>query len=152
MIASLVLAPAFGTRRTTMMMMVVVVMLALIGTRGRRRRRPPATGRPRWRGRGNGTAPPLTTAVAVTVAVALPVRPLVDPPVASHPQSAITAPTSAVSPSFEDGPPVNYFASVLLGKVPEAANDFFKQNRFNDPDRDPSAKAMGMLFEREKRT
>ena len=60
-------------------------------------------------GGGGGTGPlPLTTAVAVTVAVALLVRPLVDPPqsVASHPQSAITAPTSAVSPSFEDGPPL----------------------------------------------
>jgi hypothetical protein len=46
---------------------------------------------------------------------------------------------------------VNYFASVLLGKVPEAANDFFKQNRFNDPDCDPSTKAMGMLLERDER-
>ena len=46
---------------------------------------------------------------------------------------------------------VNYFASVLLGEVPEVANDFFKQNRFNDPDRNPSTKAMEMLSERDKR-
>ncbi len=45
---------------------------------------------------------------------------------------------------------VNYFASVLLGEVRKVANDFFKQNRFNDSDCDASTKAMGMLSERNK--
>jgi hypothetical protein len=33
----------------------------------------------------------------------------------------------------------------MLGEVPEAGNDIFKQNRFNDPDCNASKKAMGML-------
>ncbi len=45
---------------------------------------------------------------------------------------------------------VNYFASVLLGLVPDGANDFYKQNRFNDPDCEASTKAMGMLLEQDK--
>ncbi len=45
---------------------------------------------------------------------------------------------------------VNYFASVLLGEVPEVAHAFFKQIRFDDLDCDTSTKAMGMLSERNK--
>ena len=45
---------------------------------------------------------------------------------------------------------VNYFASVLLGLVPEAANDFFKQNRANDPYCDALNIAMEMLSEWDK--
>jgi hypothetical protein len=46
---------------------------------------------------------------------------------------------------------VNYFASVLLGKVQKRRTIFFKENRFNDPDCDPSKRAMGMLSEQNKR-
>jgi hypothetical protein len=45
---------------------------------------------------------------------------------------------------------VNYFASVLLGKVQKRRTIFFKENRFNDPDCDPSKRAMGMLSEQNK--
>jgi hypothetical protein len=45
---------------------------------------------------------------------------------------------------------VNYFASVLLGEVPETGNNFFLQTRSNDPDCDVSTKAMGMLSEQIK--
>ncbi len=41
---------------------------------------------------------------------------------------------------------VNYFASVLLGLVPEAASNFFRQNCFNNPDCEASMKAMGKLL------
>ena len=42
-----------------------------------------------------------------------------------------------------------FFASILLGKVQKAANDFLKQNCFNDPDSDALTKAIGMLSERD---
>ena len=42
---------------------------------------------------------------------------------------------------------VNYVTSILSGKVREVVTEFFKQNRFNDPDCDPSKRAMGMLSE-----
>ena len=45
---------------------------------------------------------------------------------------------------------VHFVTSVLVGLVPEKANNFFKHNHFNDPDFKASTKAMEMLSERDK--